>query len=456
MKILFVGFGWPPKKGGGAITYTYDLTKALAKNGLKIAYFYNGEVSPRPFTYLKKVKKNNVKLYKLMNSPNSYLNFSDSQKDIANKKIETIFSAVLNDFKPDIIHIQNLAGLTTEIINIAHQQKIKILLSLHNYWFICPRVDLITNKKIICQNFTGNNCATCVPEIKISKLKAYLQQIMEWLFQLANLLPASLQKILLYIQHSYQLLSPPKKSSEIVNIPKKQNREQLFQKRQEKIKEILNTKVDHCFAVSPSVKNIYMRFGIKPEKISVLTLGTQVAENIHLPAKKPQNKINFGFMGSFNPRKGINIAIEAFLKAQHNQNADLWIYGGTRKQYEQMYGKINTEFSNITFCGKYQHQDLKQILQKIDVGIIPSICLETIPLTIFEFFCGKIPILGSNIGGMSNFIENNKNGLHFKVGDVQDLANKIDQIIISPQIIHAWQKNIPKIKSIDEHVQEIL
>ena len=92
MKILFVGFGWPPKKGGGAITYTYDLTKALAKNGLKIAYFYNGEVSPRPFTYLKKVKKNNVKLYKLMNSPNSYLNFSDSQKDIANKKIETIFS----------------------------------------------------------------------------------------------------------------------------------------------------------------------------------------------------------------------------------------------------------------------------------------------------------------------------------------------------------------------------
>lgn len=159
--------------------------------------------------------------------------------------------------------------------------------------------------------------------------------------------------------------------------------------------------------------------------------------------KGKNGTVTFGYIGTVQHHKGVHIMVEGF-KRSATQNARLQVWGGCFHEVEyQKHLKIMAQQdSRIEFKGSYNFNEIESILQSIDVVIVPSIWYENAPLTITTSLAYGIPVVTSDIGGMSEMIKDEKNGLTFKTGDPDDLAIRIDLIATHPERLKDFRRNI--------------
>ncbi|KKU14266.1 MAG: Glycosyl transferase group 1 [Candidatus Magasanikbacteria bacterium GW2011_GWC2_45_8] len=72
--------------------------------------------------------------------------------------------------------------------------------------------------------------------------------------------------------------------------------------------------------------------------------------------------------------------------------------------------------------GRVGREELQSILREADVTVVPSLCYENSPTVIFESFAFGVPVLASAIEGVSELIQDGKNGLTFTAGNAEGLA----------------------------------
>jgi glycosyltransferase involved in cell wall biosynthesis len=73
-------------------------------------------------------------------------------------------------------------------------------------------------------------------------------------------------------------------------------------------------------------------------------------------------------------------------------------------------------------------------MKDVDWVIVPSIWWENSPIVIQEAFLHGRPIISSNIGGMAEKIRDGVDGLHFRVGSVEDLVDRMTEALTAPQL----------------------
>ena len=110
----------------------------------------------------------------------------------------------------------------------------------------------------------------------------------------------------------------------------------------------------------------------------------------------------------------------------------------------------------VEFTGRYTPAQLPEIIDQIDIMVLPSICNDTAPQTIFESYSRSVPIVASNIGGFPDFVKDGVNGRLFRTGDAGHLAEILDDIVNNPSQIRAFSENIPKLKTIRQNAEELL
>ena len=81
---------------------------------------------------------------------------------------------------------------------------------------------------------------------------------------------------------------------------------------------------------------------------------------------------------------------------------------------------------NIKYLGFMNQKQIYKEMQKAAFLIFPSIWGETFGMVIIESFANGLPVIASNIGSPSEIIKDGYNGLHFNVGDSNDLIKKIN------------------------------
>lgn len=222
-------------------------------------------------------------------------------------------------------------------------------------------------------------------------------------------------------------------------------------------KKVLNEYTDINLYVSYGMKKIFKSFGIKDNnKNKVMYLGT----NLTSIKKYTDNfvrvdEIVFGFLGNPSKMKGLYLLVHAFNKLSNKyRNIKLEIYGCDKTIYQELNSE-EVDNPKIIFHGNYNHEDLPNILRSFDVGVVPSIWPDSMPLVVFELFSAKIPIIGANIGGIPDMVKNNKNGLLFKSNDENDLKRKMEYIIKNPSIVIKYKKNINPVLIMEDHIKEL-
>ena len=192
---------------------------------------------------------------------------------------------------------------------------------------------------------------------------------------------------------------------------------------------------------SHTLRDYYLQQGVPAEKLIFSKYGFDTHKiNFHRKQYNNTSSLNFGFIGRIIPTKGIGVLIDAF----KNTNANLSIYGGVGSQ------KRFLEQNNIQFKGAYDNNNINQILNAIDVLIVPSTWLENSPLVIQEAFLAGIPVITSNIGGMKELVTDGVNGFLFEAGNTKSLQTCISKITNNPKLLNDLSISSDEVRDIDD------
>jgi glycosyltransferase involved in cell wall biosynthesis len=156
-------------------------------------------------------------------------------------------------------------------------------------------------------------------------------------------------------------------------------------------------------------------------------------------AKKEIKEITFGFIGRIEKVKGIEVLLNAveILKRKHS-NFKLLIAGKGNLQYIET---LKKRFRNekVKFLGFIKPEEF---YPKIDILVVPSLWYEPLPTVILEAFAYKVPVIGSDIGGIPELIENGRTGFIFEPGNSWELSFQMEKFILNPSLKESMQFNL--------------
>lgn len=240
-----------------------------------------------------------------------------------------------------------------------------------------------------------------------------------------------------------------------------------FGKRLKAEEEIMKTS-DKIIATCPPEKRDllhYYDFSLE-NKIKIIPCGVNLKRFRKINFENARNYINFPekdkiiiYIGRIDWRKGIETIIRAFplvLKKLSKFEKDLKtiIIGGkigkrgdmADKQEIKRLKNISQELGiekKVLFLGRRDQEKLRYYYSSSDIFITPPY-YEPFGMTALEAMRCGIPIIASNIGGLSYIIQNRKTGLFFPPGNHRILAKKIVELFINKKLRNKLTKNAEK------------
>jgi glycosyltransferase involved in cell wall biosynthesis len=381
MNILYVVHQFYPESHSGTEKFLLNLSSAIQRDG-HFAQIATYTMSEREKEFQRSqnilVKEYHYKGLPVVSIRHRTLPI-DINASIANQEIYQFAAEYLQKGKAiDIVHIvhpMRLASFTKAALDL----KIPYILTLTDFWMICPRILLQTSSGMLCAGPEGGEaCAKFCPDFQPSFIKGRLEEAKS------------------ILSGAKAVVSP---SRFLASIFKKELPEQKIQ-------------------IIPHGMNL------KHLQTNSRTYGSD-------------DKIIFSYCGGFSPHKGIHILLKAFLDLDP-KNAELKLCGTSSHEYDYFHHlqKLAGQDKRIHFCGAYSEEQTGEIMSSTDILVLPSVCYENYPLSLHEALACNVPVIASNIGGMAEKITDSVNGFTFQVGDEKDLAAKLKRILDNPEILN--------------------
>lgn len=343
MKILMVNKFLYPR--GGSESYMLKLGDELKSQGHEVEYFGMYD------------EKNTVG-----NSENSYTTNMDFhstgiQRFLYPFKIIYSFEAykkigqVLDSFKPDIVHMNNINfQLTPSIVYAVKKRNIPLVQTVHDYQMICPNHLLYSfNETKPCDRCINGSKLNCLKYkcIHDSKVKSLLGVIEAKLYSFLK----TYKKVDLYVCPSNFLEKKLLTASDIYN--------------------------GKTFTIHNFIERKFT------------------------PNKLENNNPYIVFVGRLSAEKGVKLLSEtAKLLPKIN-----FVVAGTGPDDDCL-----KDIPNINLLGFVSGQDLADLMANAKLLIAPSVCYENCPLSILEAHSMGVPVVTMNSGGMAELVCDGKTG----------------------------------------------
>lgn len=426
----------------GTELYTYYLAQALRERGHEVVVFYRVADPDAPEYELTEGQYEGLTVFRINNTWRYVRGFSMTYK---NDTIAAQFSSLLGRVKPDVVHFQHLTCLSTSLIHVCREKHIPTVFTLHDYWMLCPRGQLLKPDLSLCPGPDDHECADCL-SVQINPLLGSLSKN-RFLRATIEKQSSPFGKIMVSMGRLYAKLDVKLHQRRAV---------QLITDRSRHVRQMLQ-EVDLLIAPSRFHREQCIKFGVPADKIvfSADGLNTRLFDGFQ---RTKSDKLHFGFIGTIIPSKGLHVLIEAFNMVESDK-ATLSIYGGALPYdgYEDYPRELRDMAVNphIKFMGGYDNTQIAAILSGIDVVVVPSIWYESFSLTVHEAFAAKIPVIASNLGAMAEYVQHEKNGLLFEPRNATDLRTQILRLIENPGLAEVLRANIPAVKSIEDNAAEM-
>lgn len=428
MKILQVVHRFPPRSRGGTEICTYNLSKELSKNNEIYVVYPLKNIKANKYA-LNKFDSDGLHIVEILDNQSAFfwkLTSRNLNRHYGNSITEKKFKALLNEINPDIVHFQHLINLSASLIKIVKRRGIPMVITLHDFWFMCPRTVLLKNDYSICSgpDERGEKCYRCWHKAQAENISEYFKK-----------------------------LSLPKGSFKIFKLALlTMNKRNKFKRRTEYLKSLL-LEADMIITASRFLRSVFIEYGIPERKIIHSNHGYnfRLFEGFE---KRENDRLVFGFMGGLAEHKGLRILVEAFNRVD-SKNAELRIYANY-DPHSNYYKKLKSSIVNdsIKFVGAFH--DVRKPFSEIDILVVPSIFYETGgPLVVLEALISKTPVIASNIGCIPEFIKDYENGLLFEAGSSNDLYSKIRMLIEKPSLIDNLLATISPPRSIEDQAKEL-
>ena len=296
------------------------------------------------------------------------------------------FNQILLNFKPDVVHIHSLGSKTTlNHVELIKKFGSKIIFTIHTPPCSCMGNLLNATHEICNGDLIDSRCTY---------------------FRLRSRGLPNIFAKLISIQNGW-FLDPNMKNKISCLLTSRKLTSRMHSSWMKLMHE-----VDHIHVLSKWGRDMLVRQGINLKKIHLIrTAGPNKNELLSGKRLPMQDKIlKLVFWGRCHPQKGMHIVINAILLMQKELPISLDIYGPywENSSYSKyLMNKINSD-KRIKVCGNLPNDELLEKLQNYDFAVIPSIWMETGPLTILEAFAAGIPVIGTNLGGIKELLAEQK------------------------------------------------
>jgi glycosyltransferase involved in cell wall biosynthesis len=191
---------------------------------------------------------------------------------------------------------------------------------------------------------------------------------------------------------------------------------ELIAGRQTSVRSFLDL-VDQVVAPSRWVREVLLANGVVPAKITLCEQGVVRAPGAApsaVPAAGSGGGLRIVMLGRLSPPKGFDVLLDAFDDLRGCDIA-LDIYGlpatGDEGRYRAALGRRVAMDSRVRLLPPVPHEQVVTTIARYDVLAVPSQALETGPLVVLEAFAAGVPVLGSDLGGISERVVHERNGL---------------------------------------------
>lgn len=401
LRILIVAHAHPAFSQGGAELAAYHLFQQFRQRQDCDAWFMACHQIPgfsRPGSAF--ALRGDDQREILYDQGNDYFDFSANNL----RYVAYDLPQLLQRIQPDVVHFHHYANVGIETFRLVRNvlPNSRIILTLHEYLAICNRQgQMLKTSGKLCERSHPQDCHLCMPER----------------------LPADY-----FLRERY-------------------------------IKSLFSV-VDHFVSPSQFLKSRYSAWGLPADRIVVIENG-QPDTAIAPPRHTGGGPQVFGYFGQITPYKGVDVLLDAFtrLPAETRQKSRLEVHGGGHHMFpgtfqDHIDEAISRAPKEVVYSGPYEPADLVRRMAGVDWVIIPSIWWENSPLVIQEAFRHGRPVICSNIGGMAEKVTDEKNGLHFDVGNPNALQTVMRRAIEDASLLdrlHAGIESPPSIMETAEH-----
>ena len=393
MKILLVNKFLYPK--GGAETYVIKLGKYLEDQGHEVQYF--------GLENKKNILTNKYNLYvsELDLTQNNMKSVLNVYKLIYSNEAKNKMSKLLDNYKPDLIILNNIEYHLTPAIIIAigkYKEKInnkaRLFYVAHDYQLICPSHGLFDTNVNICEKCLNGNYWNCYKTkcLKNSKLKSLIGSIDSTYWHKKNIYKC----------------------------------------------------VDKIICPSEFMKNkLDTQEELKNKTIAIHNFVDRQGKEEYL---KEDYIINFG---KFCKDKGTETLLNVVKKLRNIK----FVFAG----YGPLENKIKNN-ENAIFVGFKTGEELKELVSKARFSIYPSEWYENCPFSVIESQMYGTPVIGSNIGGIPELINVGKTGEVFETGNADDLEKKVLKLWKNKELLEEYTENCKtiEIETIEKYTKKIL
>ena len=302
---------------------------------------------------------------------------------VYNKKSVSKVAEKIKSFKPDIIHVHNFFYVASPgIFYLARQYRIPVVFTVRNFRLICIGAYLLRN---------GAVCELCV-----NKFLPY-HGILYKCHQNSRLNSF----FLTYMLVIHRLIGT------------------------------WNRKITRYIVLTDFAKEKLLNSTLDLKSNQIVVKPNFIGDNGFISANKRGNY--YLFVGRLSAEKGVDVLLNALKTA----SVRIKIIGDGPLRY-----KLD-EFSNtnlVEYLGFQGNEKIINELKHAKALIFPSIWYEGMPRTILEAFSTGTPVIASDIENIRDIVNDGINGVHFKKGDAQDLAEKLNY----------FESNSEQIKALNE------
>lgn len=398
MRILLVNKYFYRK--GGAETYFFALAEGLKALGHEVAFFSMKHPNNEPSrwnTYFVSEKD-------YVGEISAFKKVQEASTLIYSFEAKRKFEALLEEFKPDIIHMNNVhRQLTLSILDAPYLKKrhVPVVYTAHDYILLCPAYTMVNGRGEVCdacldRHFMHATKNVCV---KGSRAKSAL---------------ATMEAEFLKFHHSYD-------------------------------------KIDLIIAPSKFMKNKLDEGGFAGKTVAMqnfltdsqMAMGARAANTHKFEDTKAGARPYFLFFCRLSKEKGILTLVKAFLQAAglakgndtvRNDDRgtrtlpDVWDLhivgdGPERGAIEQLIASAGQQAaSRIHLLGYKSGEKLQREVGNARFTVLSSEWRENMPYSGLESLAAQTPIIGARIGGIPELIEEGATGFVFASGDVDSLS----------------------------------
>ncbi len=376
MKILMVNKFHYLK--GGSEKYYFDLANLLKENGHEVAFFSMKD---------ERNIKTDCKEYFVepidLNTGSKLKAFDVIYSKDNKKKMEE----ALDDFKPDIVHLNNFQRqLSVSIIEPIKKRNIPIVFTAHDVQAICPAITMMDNDKNICERCIGGKYSNCIKK-KCNK-------------------GSTLKSVIGAIEGKYY-----------------------------RNKKIYTEKIDKIISPSEFYKSKFIEDGVQAEKVVAMHNFVDIEQyDVEL-----QDDGYALYIGRLSKEKGILNLINAFAKLDSGK---LYIAGeGPEKDNIEKFIKENNLEQRVELLGFLSKEEVIDWTRKCRFTVVPSIWYENCPYSVMETLAIGKPVVGANIAGIPELVKDNRSGFIYKYDDINDLADKMRILFEDRNLAEEFGKN---------------